>query len=125
MSESFFGNTKLEDRIYKIPGNLIPFVSSLELSASEVFTGCNNSTENKSCSSGDSRISVTTVSSDPENDILTFEYVVSGGKVVGKGSKVIWDLSELKPGAYTITAGVDDGCGVCGPTVTKTVQSRM
>lgn len=58
---------------------------------------------------------------DPENDILTYNYIVSGGKIVGSGSKVRWDLSTVYPGSYTITAGADDGCGICGKTQTKTV----
>ena len=32
-----------------------------------------------------------------------------------------WDLSDVVPGQYTITAGVDDGCGICGKTKTKEV----
>jgi hypothetical protein len=34
---------------------------------------------------------------------------------------VKWDLSGVYPGSYTIAAGVDDGCGICGKTQTKTV----
>jgi len=29
---------------------------------------------------------------------------------------VKWDLSGVAPGTYSITAGVDDGCGNCGKT---------
>ena len=32
-----------------------------------------------------------------------------------------WDVSGLAPGTYTITAGVDDGCGLCGKTQTQTI----
>lgn len=66
-------------------------------------------------------ISVATVAVDPENDVLTYNYVVSGGKINGRGANVVWDLTGVAPGTYTITAGVDDGCGICGRTVTKTV----
>ncbi len=55
------------------------------------------------------------------NDFLSYHYTFSGGKVVGTGSNVIWALWDVKPGTYTITVGVDDGCGVCGETKTKTV----
>lgn len=58
---------------------------------------------------------------DPEGDILTYNYTVSGGRIVGTGANVKWDLSMVAPGTYTITAGVDDGCGLCGKTQTKTV----
>ena len=59
---------------------------------------------------------------DPENDVLTYNYTVSGGRIVGTGANVSWDLSGLCPGTYTIVAGVDDGCGLCGKTQTKTVN---
>jgi len=69
-----------------------------------------------------STISVQTSASDPENDVLTYNYTVSGGRVVGTGANVQWDLSGAAAGTYTITAGVDDGCGVCGKTQTQTVK---
>jgi len=59
-------------------------------------------------------------SSDP-TDVLTYNYTVSGGKIIGTGANVTWDLSGVKPGKYTITAGVDNGCGVCGTTKTEEV----
>ncbi len=58
---------------------------------------------------------------DPENDVLTYNYTVSGGRIIGSGANVKWDLSMVSPGTYTVTAGVDDGCGICGQTQTKTV----
>lgn len=66
-------------------------------------------------------LSVTTDARDPENDVLTYNYVISGGTIKGRGANVVWDLTGVLPGTYTITAGVDDGCGICGKTVTKTV----
>lgn len=70
----------------------------------------------------DQTISVSTSASDPENDVLTYNYTVSGGRIVGSGANVSWDLSGVEPGTYTITTGVDDGCGLCGKTDTKTVE---
>src|SRR4029078_3423213 len=67
------------------------------------------------------QLSVTTTAVDPENDILTYNYTVNGGRVVGTGANVSWDVSGLAPGTYTITAGVDDGCGLCGKTQTQTI----
>ncbi len=64
---------------------------------------------------------VTTTAVDPENDVLTYNYTVSGGRIVGQGANVSWDLTGVNPGTYTITAGVDDGCGVCGQTKTQTI----
>lgn len=76
-------------------------------------------------SGSNKQIKVKTVAADPENDVLTYVYNVSGnvsgGKIIGTGAEVIWDLSNVVAGTYKITAGVDDGCGVCGKTVTKTI----
>jgi hypothetical protein len=35
-----------------------------------------------------------------------YAYTVSGGRVVGEGSKVTWDLNGFGPGAYTATVEV-------------------
>ncbi len=37
---------------------------------------------------------------------MKYVYVVSAGKIIGKGADVEWDLSDAKPGSYTITAGI-------------------
>ena len=51
------------------------------------------------------------IATNPNSEVLTFYFHVSGGKIIGKGEKVIWDLSDVKPGTYTIIGVVDDGCG--------------
>lgn len=66
-------------------------------------------------------IEIATIATNPQNDILTYNYIVTGGKISGRGDKVLWDLSGVKPGTYTITAAVDNGCGFCGKTITKTI----
>ena len=67
-------------------------------------------------------VNVVTTAEDPEGDIVTYHYMISGGRIVGTGSRVSWDLSGVGPGTYTITAGLDDGCGVCGKTITRTIS---
>jgi hypothetical protein len=66
-------------------------------------------------------VNVATSAEDAENDVLDYYYVVSGGRIVGSGSNVQWDLNGMPPGTYTITARVDDSCGVCGKTMTQAV----
>jgi len=68
------------------------------------------------------QIQVTAV--DSENDVLTYNYGISNGKIFGMGAKVIWDLSSAAPGAYKITAGVDDGCGICRRIISKIVTIK-
>lgn len=98
-------------------------VTNLELSETRVTNRCppgQRPIEGQTCSD-DMSVNVATTAVDPENDVLTYNYTVSGGRVVGQGANVQWDLSGAQPGTYTITAGVDDSCGVCGKTQTKTI----
>lgn len=98
-------------------------VNSVSLSDTTITLGCPPGTfppAGTTCD--DSRtITVTTSASDPENDVLTYNYTVSGGRIVGTGANVTWDTTGLAPGTYTITVGVDDGCGLCGQTKTETI----
>ncbi|MCA1625398.1 MAG: hypothetical protein LC768_12420, partial [Acidobacteria bacterium] len=98
-------------------------VTNLEVSETRVTIPCGpdqRPAEGANCSD-DMVVNVTTTAVDPENDVLTYNYTVSGGRIVGQGASVTWDLTGAAPGSYTITAGVDDGCGVCGQTQTRTV----
>lgn len=99
--------------------NYFASVKRLTLSQNVIFSGCGE--EQERCSENKMTIEVWSEARDPDNDSLEYVYKVDGGKIVGKGEKVVWDLSEAEPGEYTIVAGVDDGCGVCGFTKSKTV----
>lgn len=103
--------------------NAIPDVANLILSTSEIVSNCSMTDlkRNKTCPDNVKQIAVFAVAEDLEYDTLTYDYKVSGGKIIGQGSKVVWDLSGVKPGTYTITAAVDDGCGFCGTPKTKSV----
>jgi hypothetical protein len=100
-------------------------VHTLELDKDEAVLRCPRRTKarEESCS-GDALIEVLTGASDPENDTLVYIYTVTGGKIEGQGASVKWDLSAVRPGSYQIITGVDDGCGVCGKTMTKTVTVK-
>jgi hypothetical protein len=74
--------------------------------------------------SGERTFDVNTSATDPENDVLTYSYIVTAGRIIGQGPKVVWDLTGVKAGEYSITVGVDDGAGIVGKTVTKTVVIR-
>lgn len=107
--KSWFGSKKLEDRFVCDLLNLHANVTGLELSHSEISAVTAKLVE------------VRTTAVDPENDILTFNYTVTGGRIIGAGAKVKWDLTGVRSGTYTITAGVDDGAGVIGQTKSMTV----
>ena len=103
--------------------NKVPDVTDIELEKSElqIPPKKENGSENKAENMKELTISVKTTAEDPEGDVLTYNYTVSGGRIVGTGANVSWSLYGVQPGTYTITAGVDDGCGICGKTLTKTV----
>ncbi len=99
-------------------------VTDLKLSETRVTGKCQpgfRAKEGTTCSD-DQMVDVATTAVDPENDVLTYNYTVSGGRIVGQGANVQWDLTGAQPGTYTITAGVDDSCGVCGKTQTRTIE---
>ncbi len=118
--QAFIGrrNKRLEDIVNKFAD-----VTALTVSDSEIKGGCQPGfapREGQVCNESTS-VSVSTTAVDPENDVLTYNYTVSGGRIVGTGANVTWDLSGVQPGTYTVTSGVDDGCGLCGKTQTQTV----
>ena len=105
--------------------NQVANVNSVTLSNSTITIGCPPGFRSRSGACNDNRtIGVATSASDPENDVLTYNYTVSGGRIVGSGANVDWDLSGAQPGTYTITTAVNDGCGVCGKTDTRTVTIK-
>lgn len=110
-----------------LPPKLVPpsDVTAVDLDSSEVVIPCPPGTRSKSGACRDDQtVSVKTTATNPENDTLTYNYTVSGGRVVGQGGSVNWDLSGVKAGTYTITAAADNGCGFCGKTQTKTITVR-
>jgi hypothetical protein len=58
-------------------------------------------------SADDLRVFLTAVTRDFSKR-AAFVYTVSGGRIVGEGSKVTWDLSEAGPGIYAATLEVQD-----------------
>lgn len=106
--------------VLNVPAN----VDDLEVGDTEIVLGCPPGTVTGQGCAESSSVSVRTKASDKENDTLIYNYTVSGGRIVGQGANVSWDLSGVRAGSYTITAGVDDGCGVCGKTQTKTITVK-
>jgi hypothetical protein len=98
-------------------------VTNLEVEDSMVTLPCPAGTTDGCADKSALSVKSTGTSSDP-TDTLLYNYTVSGGRIVGTGSNVSWDLSSAKAGTYTITSAVDNGCGFCGKTVTKTVTVK-
>ena len=97
-------------------------VTNLEVEDTMVTLPCANG--QKGDCPDKSTLSVKTTATNPDNEQILYNYTVSGGRIVGNGSNVSWDLSGAKAGTYTITSAVDNGCGLCGKTQTKTVTVK-
>lgn len=91
--------------VYSAHYNCLPIISAINLDKTTIYTKYSD-TDIES-----QKIKVFTEYSDSENDVVTYNYEVSGGKIIGRGSNVIWDLSSTQPGLYTITVCLDDGMG--------------
>jgi hypothetical protein len=102
--------------------NIPADVTKLTLNQTEITANC--VANSNLCKDEKRTVEISTEAFDKEGDVLVYNYVVSAGKIVGQGYKVIWDLSGVAPGIYTITAGVDDGCGICGETKTMQVTIK-
>lgn len=82
-------------------------VEAISLSKSEL-KACDVSSEDQN----ELLIDITTLATDPENDVLSYEYRVTAGKIVGVGPNVTWDLHGVRPGIYSVSVRADDGSGI-------------
>lgn len=97
-----------------------PEIKNVYLSQTIVFKKNSKRRPGAVCSETDQSIIVTTDAVD--ESVLLYNYKVSGGEIIGKDSAVVWSLSNVKPGVYTIQVSVDDGCPYCSKPVTKQVE---
>lgn len=56
-------------------------------------------------------VTLTVTANDPENDPITYEYSVTGGRIIGTGSAVSWRLGDENIGRYSVTVKVKDEKG--------------
>ena len=56
-------------------------------------------------------VAISTMASDPDNDVLTYSWTATGGSVNGTGPQVRWLSAGVRPGNYTVTVTVNDGRG--------------
>ncbi|HEY0429565.1 MAG TPA: TIR domain-containing protein [Pyrinomonadaceae bacterium] len=107
--------------------NLPPSIQGVSLSESEIYMLCSFGQKPRSGQCNDnSTVSVNTAATDADGDTLQYQYTVSGGRIVGSGTNVTWDLSSTGEGTYTITVSVDDGyCQAnCGQPLTREVSVK-
>jgi|GEM_PF-1926661 len=104
----------------KGPGNRPPVISAFSLSTNLVTLNCPKPKESSGCKDA-TEVQVHVDASDSEGDLLRYKWKVTGGKVVGKGPTVVWNLAGVRPGKYTITIKVDDGQSDLVATQSRTV----
>jgi len=85
------------------PGSILPNTPPrIGLAASTAYIAKN----------GDAQVRLKAIACDADGDTLLYTYNTTGGRITGDGSSVVWNLSDAtRPGTYTITVEVDDGCG--------------
>lgn len=66
-------------------------------------------------------IIVTVFNAKREDSSLRYKYTASGGRVIGDGAKISWDLTGGQPGTYQITVVIADESGNELQTITKTI----
>jgi hypothetical protein len=59
---------------------------------------------------------------DPDGDVIAYVYEVTGGRVVGQGASIVWDLIDVRPGNYSITVRAEDGSLKKGTAMTKNIK---
>ncbi len=98
------------------PKNTPPEVKNINLNKTKIFLPCAPGARGPDFCTDDFIVDVHAEAFDAEDNPVIYQYTISGGRIVGQGAKVIWNLSGLKPGTYEITAAVDDGGGIHGKT---------
>ena len=58
-----------------------------------------------------SKTSLNVEARDPDGDRLIYRYEVSGGRIVGAGPSVVWNLEDLPDGEFTATVFASDKKG--------------
>ncbi len=122
LNGSKFTNRSTGSYLSKIRPPHLANITAVELSHLTISSNCNESERN--CNASRQVLVRTTY---PVID-YPFEvvYTVSGGKIIGDGANVTWDLNGAATGKHTITAGLSMpnkvlGWEVFGQTVTKLI----
>lgn len=100
-------------------------IKELILDKTELIAGCPVGRLGRiSCPLGSCEISITSVAVAPDGENLTYKYETFAGKIVGSSDRVIWDLSGLRPGKYSIKVSASDDGTVFGNPETATIEIK-
>ena len=101
-------------------------IEEVELDREEIFIPCGPGRrvkEGRTCDDVSS-IKVKTSVVGSQNDKLQYYYTVSGGRIIGTGASVSWDLSGIRVGTYTITVAIGNDSGVYPEALTETIKIK-
>ena len=60
----------------------------------------------------DAQVNLKAIACDPDGDSVLYTYTTTGGRITGDGESAVWSLRGVtRPGTYTVSVEVDDGCG--------------
>ena len=82
-------------------------IDSVEVSPTSIVRPCSSGTRSDTCSTTSDQVQVTVHAGAPDEAEALITWEATAGRVIGKGEKVKWDLSEVAKGTYTITANVE------------------
>jgi hypothetical protein len=101
-------------------------IEKIELDRTEVFISCPPGKQLMPGAVCDDNSSIKVKSSavNPQNAELLYHYTISGGRIIGKGDGVTWDLSGVRVGTYTISVCISAGSEFCPETQTKSVRVK-
>lgn len=122
----FSSNTVMSQNHGSVPGRspkLVPEVESVVFDKDSAFHWC--PWNSLSCLKEDLKIKVATRVTESVDAKLTYYYIPSYGTIVGEGPNVVWDLSEVGPGRFSITVGVGIGNVIQGKTLTRTFNAEL
>ena len=95
----------------RTPGDIVELpadVTGVRLTTNKIVLPCKPGfvpAEGVSCPDG-TTIGIGTSVNNPGNKTLVYQHTVTGGRIVGQGGDVTWDLSGVRPGTYTITTAL-------------------
>lgn len=94
----------LETEITHILYGLPPSIRSVQISPSAIVRPCSSGTKSEACPTTSNQVQVRGDADRPDDADVSITWEVTAGRVIGEGEKVIWDLSGVAKGTYTITA---------------------
>lgn len=59
---------------------------------------------------------------DPDDKNLSYKYTISGGRIIGEGAKVSWDLTGAQPGTYDISVDIQNKFNSFKKKKSKTIE---